>query len=198
MDRLTDSTTVLVVDDEPELADLYTKYLKSDYDVMTASGGEEALRKIDAEPDVVLLDRRMTDISGDRVLEEIRSRELDCRVIMVTAVSPEVDVIGMDFDDYLIKPVSKQMLRDAIERMQMRNTVDARLQEALRLASKMATIESKMDIEELERSPEYAELEAQLAEFRAIIEAVDPEQDLYAELSTEKMRSLFANRRSAQ
>ena len=80
---------VLVVEDEPDLADLYATWLKIDYSVRTAYGGEEAVEQLDDEIDVVLLDRRMPGLSGDEVLTKIRERGIDCYVSMVTAVEPD-------------------------------------------------------------------------------------------------------------
>lgn len=66
--------TVLAVDDEPDLAELYRVYLDATYDVRIATGGEEALSMMDESVDVVLLDRRMPEMSGHEVLEAIRGK----------------------------------------------------------------------------------------------------------------------------
>ncbi len=85
-----DLPLVLVVEDEPDLADLYATWLRGEYRVRVAYGGREALEKLDDEVEVVLLDRRMPDLSGDEALKEIRERGFDCRVAMVTAVEPDL------------------------------------------------------------------------------------------------------------
>jgi DNA-binding response OmpR family regulator len=117
---------VLVVEDEAEAADLYTKQLRDSYHVMTAYSGEEALEMIDPRVDIVLLDRRMPGLSGDEVLEEIRVREIPCRVIMVTAIDPDVEIIDLPFDEYLTKPVTGEELHETIERMLGRQDHDAK------------------------------------------------------------------------
>jgi DNA-binding response OmpR family regulator len=94
-----ESAVVLVVDDEPDVADSYAAFLRDRYDVRTAYGGEPALAALDEDIDVVLLDRRMPDMFGDEVLESIRGRGFECRVAMITAVDPDVDIIDMEFDD---------------------------------------------------------------------------------------------------
>lgn len=187
------SATVLVVDDEPETAELFARMLRPDYDVRIAYGGDEALETVDSAIDVVFLDRRMPDTNGDQVLEAIRSRGIDCRVVMVTAADPDTDIIKLDFDDYLVKPVSSETLRDAVERMLTRNRLDGQFREAMSLASKMATLESKMGILDLESSDEYAELEARFAEYRKQFDEIEPNDDLYGELSTTKMKALFGD-----
>jgi len=188
-----DMPTVLVVDDEREAADLFYQFLCSDYEVLTAYNGGEALEKIGPEVDVVLLDRRMPDIHGDEVLAEIRNQDNDCRVVMVTAVEPSLDVISMEFDDYLVKPVDKETVVNAVDRMITRNALDANLLEAFALATKMATLEAKMSPEKLESSEEYAELLSQFEDFKALVKGIDPADSLYAELSAMKMEALFTD-----
>ncbi|MCF2239981.1 response regulator, partial [Halobacterium salinarum] len=117
-------TTVLVVDDERGLADLYTIWLEDDYNVKTAYSGTEAIDAIDPTIDVALLDRQMPDVSGDDVLDELRERGIECRVAMVTAVEPELDIIGLGFDDYLQKPVDRDTLLETVGRLQRRSTYD--------------------------------------------------------------------------
>lgn len=184
-------TTVLVVDDEQNTADLYSDRLAPDYEVLTAYSGDQALRMIDSSVDVVLLDRRMPGLSGEEVLEQIRDREVGCRVVLVTAVEPDTGIVDLPLDDYLVKPVTGDELQDAIERMLVRNSHDERVQEVVSLASKMATLESKMDIDELEGSDEYAELENRFTQLRDELDLVDRDDDLYAELSRMKIQTVF-------
>lgn len=188
-----DRPTVLIVDDEETVVDLYAEQLAVEYDVRTAYSGTEALETVDSTVDVVLLDRRMPDLSGDDVLSEMRNRDIDCRVVMVTAIKPYLDIVEMDFDDYLVKPVSEEVLRDAVERMVGRDALDERMQEILRIATKMATLESKMGVDELEASSEYAALERQFVELRSSVDDTVIEDDLYAEFATEKVESVFEN-----
>ena len=112
-----DKPQILMVDDEKQVADAYALRLQDVADVTVAYGGEEALSVVDAgrPPDVVLLDRHMPKLSGDKVLAELRDRELTTRVIMVTAIDPDLGIIGMPFDDYLSKPVDRADLYTAVD-----------------------------------------------------------------------------------
>ena len=65
-----DQPTILVVEDEQALIELYVRWLEDEYDVRTAEGGEEALEEFDDSVGVVLLDRLMPGMSGDEMLEE--------------------------------------------------------------------------------------------------------------------------------
>lgn len=183
--------TVLVVDDDADTADMYTAYLADDYPVRTAYSGDEALAALDDDVAVVLLDRRMPGLSGDNVLRAIREEDIDCRVVMVTAISPEVGMLGMAFDDYLVKPVTGAGIRDAVARMLVRNTCDETIQAIVALASKMATLEAKMSLEELEASSVYATLETQLNDLRKEAVLSERGENEYVEFTDEKIRSLL-------
>jgi DNA-binding response OmpR family regulator len=161
---------VLIVEDEPDLADLYAAWLREHCDVRTAYDGSEALEQIDDEVDIVLLDRRMPGLSGDEVLDTIRDREVDSRVGMVTAVEPDFDIVEMGFDDYLVKPVSGEDLLDTVDQLLLRSTYDEQLQELFALASKKALLKSQKTEAELRASEEYARLEDRLAVLRAQID----------------------------
>lgn len=181
---------ILVVDDEAETRSLFTRHLEDDYSVITAASGEEAVEVIDDHIAVVLLDRRMPGLSGADVLQTIRERGFECRVVMVTGVTPDIDILDLPFDDYLVKPVSGEQLRDTITQMLIRNQTDETIQNVLALVSKMATLESKMTLSELQASPGYAELETQLSDIRASLELEG--EDEYTEFTAEKIRLLLA------
>jgi len=134
--------TVLAVDDEPDLAELYRVYLESAYDVRIATGGEAAIGEMDESVDVVLLDRRMPDMSGHEVLTAMREAGYDARVAMLTAVEPDVDIVDMPFDDYKTKPVTKEDLLTLVEVLLYRAEFDEHSQEFFALASKKAALEA--------------------------------------------------------
>jgi DNA-binding response OmpR family regulator len=163
---MTDDATVLVVDDNRAVADTYAAFLREDYDVLTAYDGREALATVDAAVDVVLLDRRMPDISGDEVLAEIRSRALDPRVVMLTAVDPDFDIVDMPFDAYVVKPVERADVTGVVAEMCERAGYDDEFRRFLSLASKKAALEREKDESTLEASEEYAHVERRLAALR--------------------------------
>ncbi len=153
-----EALTILVVDDEIDIADLYATWLGRSHDVRTAYGGEQAIETVDETVDIVFLDRQMPDYSGDEVLERIRDRGLDCRVVMVTAVDPDFDIVSMGFDDYLTKPVMREDLEEAVGTMRERETYDETVQEYFALTSKKATLEAEKTPSELQDNEEYREM----------------------------------------
>ena len=173
-DSVSDASVVLVVDDEPQLAELFAAWLNDDWDVRTAHNGEEALEQMDGDIAVVLLDRRMPGKSGDEVLDSIRAQEYDCRVIMVTAVDPDFDIIEMGFDDYLVKPVANDELTATVERVYKRREYDETMREYYSLASKRAVLETEKSRPELEGNEEFRELEDRLTSLRkSVDETID-------------------------
>ena len=102
---------LLVVDDEPDLADAVARGLRREgYAVDVATSGSEALDKLDVnEYDLLCLDVTMPGVDGREVCRTVRSRpdSPQPRVLMLTALdSIEDRVAGLDdgADDYLVKP----------------------------------------------------------------------------------------------
>lgn len=184
MSAESDSTTVLVVDDESEVADVYALRLRDQFETRVAYSGEAALEEMDVDIDIVLLDRRMPDISGDEVLDEIREKGYDCRVIMLTAVDPGLDIVDMPFDDYLCKPVEKANLVEAIEQQLDVMRYDEKLSAYLELTSKIALLESELSPEEAEGNDELRSLQDEAAELRAELDgALDNLDDIESAFS---------------
>nr|WP_276257806.1 response regulator [Haloglomus sp. DT116] len=167
--------TVLVVEDEPPLIEIYARWLEADYEVRTAQNGSEALEQVDDDVDVALLDRLMPGMSGDEVLAEIRERAPGCRVAMVTAVEPDFDIITMGFDDYLTKPVEKELLLETVERLLDRSNYEGLEQELYALVSKRSALQSAKSAQEIAASEEYDELERRIKELQAEIDEAMPD-----------------------
>ncbi|MFB1065506.1 response regulator [Natrinema sp. H-ect4] len=169
--------TILVVDDERELADLYAMWVGEDYEVVTAYDGSTALERMSDAIDIVLLDRHMPDITGDRVLEEIRATGYDCWVLMVTAVDPGLDIVELDIDDYLTKPVTRTQLTRIIENLRVQSRYgDDNRRELESISNKMETLEDEASIEELTDTEAYRRLESDLKEMSdSLVEGLDEE-----------------------
>ena len=177
---------VLVVDDEPDVADLYAAWLDRAHDVHVVYEGRSALEHVTASVDVVLLDRQMPDLTGDDVLATIDDRGFDCRVVMVTAVDPDFDIVEMPFDQYLTKPVGREQLTAAIDEMLALDGYDDDLQRYFSMAAKKASLETTKHRTELERSDEYLEVSRRVeeleAEAAASASSVDDPASLFQDL----------------
>lgn len=176
--------TVLVVDDEPQLLEVFTLFLEEEYRVRTASGGKEALEAVDETVDAALLDRRMPDLNGDTVLEELRERGYTFPVAMVTAVEPEFDIVELPFDDYVTKPINREDLLAVVDVLFARAAYNEESREFFQLASKKAALESSDELGgDVETNEQYtqiiqrmSELESSLSETLASLSAADAEE----------------------
>jgi DNA-binding response OmpR family regulator len=106
--------TILVVDDEPTLRETLVDALESDgFRVVAAADGRQALVTFRSEqPDLVLLDLMLPELSGIEVCRIIR-QESGVPIVMLTAKDSELDkVVGLELgaDDYVTKPFSLREL----------------------------------------------------------------------------------------
>ena len=104
---------ILIVDDDRELLKMLNQYFTlKNYTVMIAENGIEAMEKISANPDIILLDVNMPGMDGIEVCRRIRDR-VSCPIIFLTAKVEEQDrVMGLlsGGDDYVLKPFSLKEL----------------------------------------------------------------------------------------
>ena len=119
----------LIVDDEPAVRDSLRRVLASErYEVETAADGEEALAKLKAaQPDVVILDVLMPEMSGLEVCRRMRVEGDQTPVLMLTAREAVNDrVAGLDAgaDDYLPKPFALEELLARLRALVRRSTYE--------------------------------------------------------------------------
>jgi DNA-binding response OmpR family regulator len=108
------SPRVFVVDDDPNVADVVSRYLEREgFDVESIADGKAALdRALASPPDLVVLDLMLPGMSGLEVCRRLRAAS-PVPVIMLTARGEESDrVVGLDLgaDDYVAKPFSAKEL----------------------------------------------------------------------------------------
>lgn len=128
---------ILVVDDEPKVTRLARDYLeKHGFRVLTAGDGQTALAAARREkPDLIILDLMLPGIDGREVCRVLR-RESDVPIIMLTALSEEIDqVTGLEIgaDDYITKPFSPRALVARVRALLRRTQGEARSQNVIRL-----------------------------------------------------------------
>jgi DNA-binding response OmpR family regulator len=125
-----EATRLLIIDDDTALVKAMTLYLTSaGYEVMTAAGGREGLRKLYAEqPDLIVLDIMMPDMDGWQVCCHIREA-LSVPIIMLTARGQEAERVKglrMGADDYVVKPFSLKELEARIQTILRRSLLPPR------------------------------------------------------------------------
>jgi DNA-binding response OmpR family regulator len=111
---LSDVQKIVVIDDEESVREVVRAYLEKDgFRVFTAADGSEGLALAEKhQPDLIVLDLMLPDISGEQICEEVRNRS-DVPIVMLTAkVSEDERIAGLvaGADDYLVKPFSPREL----------------------------------------------------------------------------------------
>jgi two-component system, NtrC family, response regulator AtoC len=152
---------ILVIDDEPILRDSLEIALKtSGYEVTTARTGEEGLEIFQKEnPDLVLLDHWLPGINGDDVLRQIKERDPEIPVIIMTAqgsIELAVDSMKIGAFDFLVKPFDldqiEALVRRGLDRVRLKKEVEwlrAQYQERFRSGGMIGVSRKMKDVLEM-------------------------------------------------
>jgi DNA-binding response OmpR family regulator len=128
VERTTNPVKILIVDDHPNTAAMLARVLSKfdkPVEILTASGGEEALKTIgDQGVDVLITDFMMLGMNGLELIEKLTGPQKPAHIILMTAYdTPDLAVSarGLNVQDYLVKPVQPERIRGivgkAIERL---------------------------------------------------------------------------------
>lgn len=128
---MTDKKIVMIVEDEPETAEMFAEMMRMNgYSVIKSLGGKKAVRMIAQElPDVLMLDVMMPELSGLDILHSMQNDPVlsEIPVIVVSAKGLPSDICsGLEAGAsiYLTKPVSFQDLSSAVEDVLRKKRVD--------------------------------------------------------------------------
>ncbi len=132
---------LLLVDDEPRLLQSLCELLKNrGFILVTAQNGYEAITRLGSEPfDLVILDLRMPDISGQEVMDYMNVHKIDTNVIVTSGdsgIEAAISVLRRGAYDYLRKPYPREELLKAVQNaLQQRRLAAENKQIAARLES---------------------------------------------------------------
>ena len=121
--------SILVVEDEKDTNEAISQYLQYlGYEVISCFDGIEAVNKFEEESiDIIILDIMLPGIDGMEVLKEIRKKNSNLPVLMLTAISEE-DVQAQSFDnladDYITKPFSMLLLGKRVMALLRRTAIE--------------------------------------------------------------------------
>jgi DNA-binding response OmpR family regulator len=116
---------ILIVDDDESINAVFKMMLEEHgLNVTTASSGQEALSLADSSFDLVILDIKLPDITGDEVAKTMRERGMAGNIVLMTGY-PEmedcIDMLGIGIHEILLKPISTdEILRVAREALSKR------------------------------------------------------------------------------
>ena len=116
-----DQKNILVVDDDMRVRTIFSSILRKEgYRVTSVKDGYETIKAIDEESfDLALVDLRMPGLDGIQVLERVKSRRLQTRVIIYTgygSVEDAVEAMRKGAADYLTKPFSPNELALSVKK----------------------------------------------------------------------------------
>ena len=159
------SATILVVDDEKKIRDLVRSYLENEgFAVLVADSGQRALEAFGrVQPDLVILDLMLPDISGEEVVRAVRELS-SVPIIMLTAKSSEDDRVAglrLGADDYLVKPFSPRELVARVQAVLRRSAGSSDAAGVLRFGDGLLVI----DRDAREVTVDGAEVELTRSEF---------------------------------
>jgi DNA-binding response OmpR family regulator len=162
--------TILVVDDEANIADLVELYLRREgFRVVQAATGEAALSAVtDHRPRLVVLDVGLPDIDGLEVCRRLR-RSTTLPVIFLTARDTEVDrVLGLELgaDDYVTKPFSAPELVARVKAVLRRTEGASQAADVLQVGD-VAVDVGRREVRVREQSVEFTTKEFDLLRFLA-------------------------------
>ncbi len=151
---VSEAKKILVVDDEPEIANVLKRYLTlENHAVMVARDGQQGLEMFRSmKPDIILSDIRMPRLTGTEFLKAVRQESLDQEFILVTGFGDQeqiVEAIQHQASDFIFKPIDIDVLLKAI----------ARANHRLALRDKIKTYTSKLEhlLEQVNYSQQYTE-----------------------------------------
>jgi CheY-like chemotaxis protein len=110
----------LIIEDNPQLNQIYVVALRETFEIKTFRGAQPALKQLEQTvPTLIVLDLHLPDTSGQKILETIRTDERmqDTKIILTTADVQMADMLYEQADIVLLKPVSPGQLRDLATRL---------------------------------------------------------------------------------
>jgi DNA-binding response OmpR family regulator len=141
------NTRILIVEDEPAMvAGLRDNFEYEGYDVISAADGAEGLKRALADnPDLVVLDVMLPQMSGLDVCKQLKAQRPSTPIIMLTARGQEIDkVVGLELgaDDYVTKPFSIRELMARVKAVLRRVSPQAPAAEVYRFSDVEVNIRS--------------------------------------------------------
>jgi CheY-like chemotaxis protein len=118
--KLMTKPLALIIEDNPQLNQIYAIALKEDFETISFQDGESALEHLHRTiPALIVLDLHLSELSGKQVLDIIRANNdmLDMKIILTTADVQMADMLYEQADIVLLKPVSPVQLRDLARRL---------------------------------------------------------------------------------
>ena len=117
--KIIDTISILIVEDEEELRDYLQEYLQLFFkNVYIATCGEDGYKKyLEIKPEIILCDINMPNLDGLSMIKRIRQNDIDTNIIIMSAHSEQdklLKAIELKLTTYLIKPINSQELKEIL------------------------------------------------------------------------------------
>lgn len=170
-----DDIKILVVDDEPQILTLVSRFLlRAGYEVQTAGGGAAALTHLKTTPfALVLSDLKMAHIDGLRILQEIKAHYPETIFILMTAygtLDSAVSVLRQGAYDYLMKPLDLEDLRSTVQRALEHRQVVMQNKRLMEFLQEKNVVLEYLHHEEQRKSEQLNQVNAIAREITAILD----------------------------
>lgn len=105
---------VLAEDDHVLVKTIKLWLADSNIELEAVTNGADAVDAVDEAVDVLICDRRMPELNGNEVLSRLEEEGHDIPVVVVSAYEPDYHLHTDDVDEYLVKPIDREDLLDAL------------------------------------------------------------------------------------
>jgi CheY-like chemotaxis protein len=111
-----DGASILVIEDEPDLLDLYEQILDGPgtLDVTPAADGIEGVEALDADTDLVLMDWTLPNLPGEELVTKLRDQRPEIPIVVISGTDPSDSLDRSAIDQFVVKPVSAADLKQVV------------------------------------------------------------------------------------
>lgn len=148
------SPTVLLADGDPRITEMFEQWLTGRYRVVRAHHGEDVRDRLGDEPDVLMLERTLPGADTAALLETVPS---ECRTVLCLSERPRVDLLELDCDDVLRKPIVRDTALETVETQLARRGASQDRRERAALEAKCSLLETVHSRERLAESSRFRE-----------------------------------------
>lgn len=154
---------ILIIEDNIAQAKMYKRWLEPKYTAKTATKFDKVLKEYKGDEEVILLDRKLDGAEAEDLIDSLEGIE-NQNIVVITGMEPDLDLLNMPINDYLIKPVDRELLRDTVRKVIEADKRPDKTKELLELLSKKKILDDKPT--EVREKEEYQKLVRKIDELR--------------------------------
>ena len=171
-ERYLEQTTprILLVDADRRITEMYAQWLTNRYTVSRAHNDEELEEQLDETIDVLLADERLP---GTALSDAIGNTDGTCRILVLVGDRPRLDLLDLECDDILRKPIVQETALESIDEQLSRQGEPAERRELESIRTRLRLFESIYSADRLESTDSYDELRTRLESLEETAETLE-------------------------